>query len=496
MEYDVVVTTYNTLAQEIPGRHQSAKAKERNPERGGVLYRCTWHRIVLDEGHCIKNSKTVTARACYAVRAHRRWVLSGTPVQNSVKDLYSLFKFFRLKPYDSEQKFKELASNMDSLKAKLFTVMKRRMKDTKIDGKLLLNLPKRTIEDVYCEFSKAERDLYERQSNLATNTLSGCGHDGKIDQFTNVLSMLMKLRLLCNHPYLALKHSNTASNASQIAAQYRLPEHVVIAAIEADALEVRTCQQCLKDSEELYLVVCGHVYCMGCLDGMNTCCICSRQLAGPEGEIDTWRLSDVCTVFTKIRKEGTEDDLGFGPERPSAKIKYLYNRLREEAKADPPRKTVVFSQWVCTLDIVAPRLKENSFVVFQIDGRMPMSVRTREIERFRDHRGFAVMLMSLHTGSLGLNLTFASNVIIMDSWWNPAVEAQAIDRVHRIGQTQPVTVSKLIIKGSVEAKVIDIQQRKLKQIHEAYSGHKLSATLSKFSVDELRSLFSAESGDK
>eukprot|EP00298_Acanthocystis_sp_HF-20_P003415 c13773_g1_i1.p1 GENE.c13773_g1_i1~~c13773_g1_i1.p1 ORF type:complete len:584 (-),score=185.95 c13773_g1_i1:27-1541(-) len=495
MAYDVVITTYNIVSQEYSPEEGGAGKRKRKSH--GLLFKCRWFRIVLDEGHCIKNSSTVCARSCHALLADRRWVLTGTPVQNSVKDLFSIFCFLKLKPYDCPHEFRILASNMDLLKAQLCIVMKRRTKESKLKGKLVLQLPTKTIEDIYCEFSNTEREFYDRLSTQATKTLEKISKDGSMKQYTNILSMLMKLRIACNHPYLATKQSETSSNASQIASQYGVPEHVIISALEADALEVECCHGCGKSSQDktgkgLLLVPCGHVYCMGCLESeMSACVVCSRDLIEYEnGELQllSWEMPQIKSLFQSIRQTSTGEDFGFGPKHLSTKFKYLLNFLVEENRGRKA-KTVVFSQWVCTLDLLNPVLRQHQFIVFQIDGRLPMFQRTREIERFKDYDGFAVMLMSLHTGSLGLNLTFAANIVLMDSWWNPAIEAQAIDRVHRIGQTKPVFVKKLIVKNSVEDQVIEIQKRKLREIQEAYSGNKYHQTLSKFSVDELRSLF-------
>jgi DNA repair protein RAD5 len=125
-------------------------------------------------------------------------------------------------------------------------------------------------------------------------------------------------------------------------------------------------------------------------------------------------------------------------------------------------KSVVFSQWTAMLDIVGTALRrEPGLANFcRLDGGMSLDERQRTLRRFREDRSVRVMLLSLRAASVGLNLTAARRVYLLDPWWNPAVEEQAYSRVHRIGQAHEVVVTRLIVKGSVEEKILELQERK------------------------------------
>jgi len=274
-----------------------------------------------------------------------------------------------------------------------------------------------------------------------------------------------------------------------VSEKYDIPENVLLQALEADSISVQSCQECGKDAgnqfgEGLLLVMCGHVYCQSCLEERDICLVCGQSMTFNR-TIPTWPIPKVRQVFGELTS--SEAEIRYGPEQPSAKMKYVLNFLTDESARDGSQKVIIFSQWVCALDVLKPIIARQRFAVFQVDGRMQMTKRAQEIERFKTHRGFAVILMSLLTGALGLNMTFASHVIIMDLWWNPAIEAQAIDRVHRIGQDKPVFIKKLMIENTVEDKVVEIQQRKLRTIAAAYGGRSNEV---RFTNDDLMQLFS------
>jgi len=123
-------------------------------------------------------------------------------------------------------------------------------------------------------------------------------------------------------------------------------------------------------------------------------------------------------------------------------------------------KTVVFSQWTSFLDIIGACLRTRDIDFCRLDGSMVESKRTQQIHRFREESEVKVFLMSLKAGCLGLNLTVARRVVIVDPWWNPSTEDQATDRVYRLGQTQKVQMVRLIMEKSVELGIMKIQKSK------------------------------------
>lgn len=125
-----------------------------------------------------------------------------------------------------------------------------------------------------------------------------------------------------------------------------------------------------------------------------------------------------------------------------------------------PVKTVVFSQWTTMLDKVEEALDFAGIRYERLDGTMKREERTKSMEALKHDKSCEVLLVSLKAGGVGLNLTAAQRVYLMDPYWNPAVENQAVDRIHRLGQRRPVTTVKLIIEGTIEARLLEVQKKK------------------------------------
>jgi SNF2 family DNA or RNA helicase len=146
---------------------------------------------------------------------------------------------------------------------------------------------------------------------------------------------------------------------------------------------------------------------------------------------------------------------------------------------DPTYKCVVFSQWTSMLHLVGSRLSSSDISWLKLDGSMVRSRRTAVMSSFSSDDSIRVLLVSLTAGNLGLNLTSANRVILLDPWWNPAVESQAVDRVHRVGQTRSVQVFKYVALDSVENRILDLQRRK----------REVFASAMVLGSEDLRSLF-------
>ncbi|OAD07132.1 hypothetical protein MUCCIDRAFT_137402 [Mucor lusitanicus CBS 277.49] len=149
--------------------------------------------------------------------------------------------------------------------------------------------------------------------------------------------------------------------------------------------------------------------------------------------------------------------------KTSTKIRKLIDILKHTRDNNPGEKTIIFSQFTSMLDLMEQPLKKHGFRFCRYDGSMSSMLREKSLERLKYDRYCTVMLISLKCGSLGLNLTSANRVILMDIWWNPALEEQAIDRVHRIGQRLPVYVTRLLIDNSVELKIMALQDKKVRR---------------------------------
>jgi len=159
----------------------------------------------------------------------------------------------------------------------------------------------------------------------------------------------------------------------------------------------------------------------------------------------------------------------------STKVALLLERL-EEAAADG-HKALVFSQWTALLDRIEPHLRTAGMAFTRLDGTT--RDRASVVHRFQDEAGPPIMLVSLRAGGTGLNLTAADHIFLLDPWWNPAVEDQAADRAHRIGQTRPVLVYRLVAQDTVEERILALQERKRILAHTALEGADRAAVITR-----------------
>lgn len=340
-QWDLVITTYGTVRRDI----------ERLREIG-------FDYVILDEAQAIKNASAQSSKACRLLRAEHRLALSGTPVENHLLELWSIFEFLNPRMLGSRREFLAATRSPDGSALSLMARALRPMILRRTKGEVLKELPEKTELTLYCELEGDDERLYGELRDHYRNTLTAkIQKDGLEKSRIHVLEALLRLRQAACHP----------------------------------------------------------------------------------GLIDANR-----------KKDG------------SAKLDTLLDQLQEIA--DEGHKALVFSQFVQLLDIVRGRLDHEKIPYAYLDGRTVD--RESQVKRFQEDPDTRLFLISLKAGGLGLNLTAADYVFILDPWWNPAVEAQAIDRAHRIGQTRPVFAYRLIAKGTVEEKILDLHRRK-KRLAEA-----------------------------
>jgi len=218
------------------------------------------------------------------------------------------------------------------------------------------------------------------------------------------------------------------------------------------------CSICLESLENAVVTPCGHLFCKGCIerhissDSLNKSCpICRDPIT-----LDT---------LIPIPKSSKEEQQPITSEKSnsvpvqSTKINALMEELNSLPK-DDGAKSIVFSQWTSMLDLLETPLRDAGIQFVRLDGSMNHQLRDRSVQRFKEDPNITVFLISMKAGGLGLNLVAASNVYLLDPWWNPATEDQAIDRVHRLGQCRPVHVVRFIIKGTIEERILELQNRK------------------------------------
>ncbi|KAH7912078.1 SNF2 family N-terminal domain-containing protein [Hygrophoropsis aurantiaca] len=216
---DIIITTYHTLIADctVPSDIEEFEALEWLSENGGLLARMKWYRVVLDEAQYIRNRGTASSRSVAVLNATYRWMLTGTPVTNTLADIYGLIRFGRFRPWNDWKDFNEYIAKMQqedpplaALRAQeiLKPLLLRRTKISKLEGKPILQLPPKDIELMKLEFSKDERELYdtfEKRSHIRINRF--LKSRTLLKNHHAVLVMILRLRQLCCHPNLILSHA-------------------------------------------------------------------------------------------------------------------------------------------------------------------------------------------------------------------------------------------------------------------------------------------------
>ena len=331
---DLVITTYGTLRRDIV-RHREVE----------------FDYVVLDEAQSIKNAASQAAKACRLLRARHRLALTGTPVENHIGELWSIFEFLNPGQLGSATRLRKfLADGRGSTDVVARAVRPYLLRRTK--AQVLSDLPEKTEQTLFVELGEAQRKAYDELREHYRRELTGrIGRMGIGRSRIAVLEALLRLRQTACHP----------------------------------------------------------------------------------GLVDAARITD-----------------------PAAKLETLLEQLDEVI--DEGHKVLVFSQFTSFLAILRRQLEERGIVYEYLDGRT--TDRQARVARFQEDPDCRLFLVSLKAGGQGLNLTAADYIYILDPWWNPAVEAQAVDRAHRIGQTRRVFAYRLIARDTVEEKIVALQDRK------------------------------------
>jgi superfamily II DNA or RNA helicase len=335
-KHDLVVTTYGTLRRDIANLKDIA-----------------FDTVILDEAQAIKNATTESAKAVRLLKAEHRLVLSGTPIENRLTDLWSLFEFLNPGLLGSGTVFRtQVNGSPDKDTARILSLALRPFILRRTKEKVAKELPARTEQTIYCELDANQRRLYDQLRDHYRASLLGRIEDEGIGKSRmHILEALLRLRQAACHP----------------------------------------------------------------------------------GLIDKQRTKE-----------------------PSAKLDALLPQIEEVTSEG--HKAIIFSQFTSLLTIVKAQLDRAGIPYEYLDGKTKN--RQACVRRFQEDPSCPLFLISLKAGGLGLNLTAAEYVFLLDPWWNPAAESQAIDRAHRIGQSRNVFAYRLIARDTVEEKVLELQKSK------------------------------------
>ncbi|XP_041668847.1 helicase-like transcription factor [Cheilinus undulatus] len=456
---DVVITTYNILSSDFGNK--------------SPLHGINWLRIVLDEGHIIRNPNAQMSKAVLDLKAQRRWILSGTPIQNSVKDLWMLLAFLRLKPFNVREWWNRVIqrpvtqgdrAGLQNLQTLVKCITLRRTKSSVVNGRPLVSLPEKTVCVEQVELSQSEREEYELARREGQNTIRRYVAEGTIlRNYADVLVILMRLRQYCCHPDLLAKiSSDLAASATPAELRERLIQKLRLVLASGSDEE---CSVCLDSVRLPVITHCAHVYCRPCI----------AQVISTEKETARCPLcrSEIKTnELVEFPQEELEEEKSVSSEkwRTSSKVQALMGNLLRLRCEDSSIKCLVVSQFTRFLTILETPLREHGFSFVRLDGSLSQKKRTQVIQEFQSSAadGPSIMLLSLKAGGVGLNLTAASHVFLMDPAWNPASEEQCIDRCHRLGQNRKVVITKFIVKDSVEERMVKIQRQKQDLVEKAF----------------------------
>lgn len=474
---DVVITTYNVL---------SADFGNKSP-----LHGINWLRVVLDEGHIIRNPNTQMSKAVLELKAQRRWILSGTPIQNSVKDLWMLLAFLRLKPFDVREWWNRVIqrpvtqgdrAGIQNLQTLVKCITLRRTKSSEVNGRPLVSLPEKTVYVEQVEMSQTEREEYELARKEGKNTIGRYVAEGTVlRNYADVLAILMRLRQHCCHPDLLAKISSDLGAAATPA---ELREHLIekLRLVLASGSD-EECSVCLDSIRLPVITHCAHVYCQPCIAQVISteqekarCPLCRSEIKTSE--------------LVEFPQEEIDEENKANSEkwRTSSKVEALLGNLHRLRDEDSSIKCLVVSQFTRFLTILETPLREQGFSFVRFDGTMSQKRRAQIIQEFQSSEpdSPAIMLLSLKAGGVGLNLTAASHVFLMDPAWNPATEEQCIDRCHRLGQKRKVVVTKFIVKDSVEENMVKIQKKKQDLVEKAFGPTNTDKKMSR--IDDIKAL--------
>ncbi|KAI0152567.1 SNF2 family N-terminal domain-containing protein [Hypoxylon sp. NC0597] len=434
---DIVLTTYETLRAGFPDEGIVMRKGMRS-RRAGLLHDIDWHRVVLDEAHIVRNRSTKSFQAVNMLKAKHRWCLTGTPIQNRLDDLGALVEFLKVDPFDNPSTFRNTflspidsgeKSGWERLRSLIRSIALRRTKKA-LDGDLSLPARRETVH--WINLDNEERALY----NLVKKHFALAINSGA--PVMNTFQFILRLRQICNHGSDLLPQSLRAW-LNEAASLW--------GAVSPLLQRCEVCDTALDDSNSSYdALSCFHQVCQTCL---------------PADDAPNNGTGSVCPVCDTGILEETEGGIKPKPDhksgsmryRPSSKVKALLQNLQNDREVaitsgQPSAKSVVFSAWTGMLDLIGEALSKNGFVYQRLDGSKSLPERRHALEDFRANSNCIVLLASLGSAAVGLDLTMATRVHLMEPGWNPLLEQQAIDRVHRLGQGSEVLATRYIVAGS------------------------------------------------
>uniref|UniRef100_A0A383VNT4 RING-type domain-containing protein n=1 Tax=Tetradesmus obliquus TaxID=3088 RepID=A0A383VNT4_TETOB len=472
-DFDMVVTTYSILCAEFGGKRGS----NRFSASGSPLSHIKWHRIIFNEGHVLKSKATGQSRAACSLVSDRRWIVTGTPIDSEVEEFHGLLLALQVWPFTGGKfasqhlsaafKGANLAHSLAGA-ARQMPLLHLLRSVTVRYTKEVLELPPKTVEDVPVYLNAAEKAAYGKAWRSAKQQWevmrsSASAHRCRL----RAMTLLQLMRRICSGGRLserALTVQDFAAEAAAADAAAAAPAAAAAAAgedldesvagAEGPAGAAAECGVCLDAPEVPMAAPCGHVFCKGCIiDALKEdrrCPQCALHLTlsalrplriiAPVGAA----ASAAAGTSAAAAAAGLAVDEGLETVCDS-KLQKLRQELLAMRQADATAKALIFSSFQPTVDFLKQLLPGWGFSFRYINGAMAMHQRTRAIEAFQQDPPTTVFI-----------LTLRSHICLLEPCLNPAVEAEAIGRAHRMGQSRAVVVKRLYVKGSVEERTMDL----------------------------------------
>ncbi|KAM1752913.1 hypothetical protein EV2_005624 [Malus domestica] len=436
-KHNAIITSYDVVRKDID-----------------YLGKLIWNYCILDEGHVIKNAKSKVTLSVKQLKAQHRLILSGTPIQNNVMDLWSLFDFVMPGFLGTERQFQATfgkplvaardpkcsakdaeagALAMEALHKQVMPFLLRRTKD-----EVLSDLPEKIIQDRFCDLSPVQLKLYEQFSGShvrqeissivkQNETADTGGHSESPRASSHVFQALQYLLKLCSHPLLVLEK--------------KVPDSIA--------------------------------------------CLLSELLPGGSDTISELHKPYHSPKLVALQE--ILEECGIGVDASSS----------EGAISVGQHRVLIFAQHKAFLDLIERDLFHThmkSVTYLRLDGSVEPEKRFDIVKAFNSDPTIDVLLLTTHVGGLGLNLTSADTLVFMEHDWNPMRDHQAMDRAHRLGQKKVVNVHRLIMRGTLEEKVMSLQKFKLSVANAVINAE--NASMKTMNTDQLLDLFATAETSK
>ncbi|OAL54395.1 hypothetical protein IQ07DRAFT_558454 [Pyrenochaeta sp. DS3sAY3a] len=595
--YDIVLATYHEVAASYPKNEPPESCvtadqklawwKDAYETCRGPLHRTMFLRCVLDEAQAIKNYQSRTSIACRALMANYKWALSGTPILNSLTELYPYFKFLGVPQTGNFKTWRANyggghSKNTERLLVRLSQFMIRRTHGDIFFSAPILKLPRADQTTYWAQFNPVERQIYEIVKTRFTIRINAMVKKDELEKsYSNILVLLLRLRQLTAH-VLMLQHvirdllelediekikevlsvqsadtqtkegrtivairkqldklaedekkknlaakkaakegkksnrgRNVNDNENTTAEgnpEYSEPEEQgdgsgsggqfgksyefqpFIKSLKTgenwEKIKKRTkCSVCGEHPSKPYITSCYHTICMECLsqeylataekgEEHTSCRACGVRFhyAHPcDSDDEETTIAHGTRSQTKKKKSREHEDISadwlnsMGDEvLASAKTIAVKAQCLNWFKKDSNSKIIIYTQFLTMIRILNKICQNEGWSTEEYHGLMSQGAREKALDSFANNPERKILLASLRCGSLGLNLTMASKVILVDPWWNFLSEQQAFCRVFRIGQTLETSFSRLCVEDTVDSRMIKLQEKKQKEIDSVF----------------------------